>query len=238
MAIFGGQDVELPIITQLVQVDTGDADEMRRFWVRCSALASALLPYDAAGIVPGEDGHTVNNITSEDQKRAQDLLEVFERGDAEELIASQWDRFATDYWQKFLKVTEDARLIISRFRESGELRMDLLLALREEYGVKAGLVIYPTYPQRDEVPFSEVAISTYLFYRIPQYYIVAELDGVLMDIWRRKGKFLTECWECENTYVGQRRNARYCSHRCAARVRQRTLRAAESEDVKRNVALS
>lgn len=236
MAIFGGEDINAPIITQLMQVDVEDETsysaqynddgvlidvpgdtELRRFWHRCFAYAHAELT-PGIEIRPSYDWEEeFDHATSRAEKMLENLGSEYEWRDRTAPLVS------------FKKVCLDVQKIFRSLHDDVAVPIRMIRELRE-YAPPMSIVLDYLDPDEDpeQVNFFQLTAQYTGKHWEPSKFLVRSMDTLLLDIWRGD-KRLKRCEDCENIYVAEKERSRFCSIRCKARVGQRRRRKLAEE---------
>lgn len=248
MAIFGRADFDLSLITQVIQVDTSNEDELKRFWVRCatiseltnikSNMSSLMSSLDVDPEMIDDDGYAFHEgevyvplLRFEEINLIQDVIQ--QRADA---VFSETDK-------NFEHIGAEA---IERFRHTCQIVQNLVWPLCDRQAVSTEMLgylrkisdadrrivfDYTKVPYDDqwyggsEMPPVELPLSAFVpgsaqGTYLPERFVVQEMEEALLNLWRKKAS-LRRCEECQYPFLAMRSDHRLCSHRCTNRVSQR-----------------
>lgn len=244
MALFGRADRDLPLLTQVAQVDTGNDAELREFWARLSAqnergayanMRVRKADYLVDGPIPTQE-HEIEVFLDE-----LDMV-VFANYDSGEMFLP----LPTDNIEPFFTVLARKRaqsmsnLYMNKFRQFCDAIQAILLALVDRGTIPvAAKRRIDTYLQKSSVRIclldnaddKDVEVPIEAFVARPGLddpldvtpLLAAETENFLYEVWR-EAAILQRCAECTYPFILLRKGQKYCSHRCADRVGARRRR--------------
>ena len=226
MAIFTKTDAALPLITQLMQVNLSDEEEVLRFWRRCVAIVGEIIDTGLNGS-PNKEPWQIIDATETylqiEQTDAAFEFEIYTR----KAKASGYTTAREYLLSQFREACDLAVKILTTVYEKQAVPVPALLRLRSLTGDRdrEHLLTNLTAENADEalLPLTDFYMVRELETFVPVFYIADQTEDALKNIWLKK-LCMTRCPECSNIFVLQRKGQTFCSDRCSSRVRQRRYR--------------
>ena len=240
MSIFSKADAGLNLITQLMQVNLENSDELLHFWRRTVALHYVLHTEDAVEpslIVETEKNYDLTDMAFEwhdvkedaeklGMKNGEDfLLPIFQEA-CRHCVAYITSVYETDTWP--IETLERIRAINSHARPS-PLPEEYVLppwSSYTEYQSKK----YDFYGYGYDVPLDRFTHIETVYNFVPICILIRTFERTLTQLWEREATLL-RCPECRNIFLSSHKKREYCSLRCGQRVNQRRQRAKKTDTV-------